>query len=160
MPRKDVLFLTLKVFSATGGIEKVCRILGKIFWDNSLKHGTKFKICSMHDKTDLADTRYFPPHVYEWFSANKLRFGIRAIALGINSDVIVLSHVNLLLFGYIIKLLKPSTRIILLAHGIEVWQEFSGYKLHLLLKCDIVICVSNYTKQKMIQMHSIDVVQV
>ena len=55
MPRKDVLFLTLKVFSATGGIEKVCRILGKVFWENSLDHGTKLKICSMHDKTNLAD---------------------------------------------------------------------------------------------------------
>ena len=52
-----VLFLTLRVFSATGGIEKVCRIAGKALYELGLQFSVQVKIFSMYGKPDDADAK-------------------------------------------------------------------------------------------------------
>ena len=152
----NILFLTLKIFSATGGIEKVCRIVGKVLNEIAINHSSKLVIFSMHDTEEKCENGYFPQNLYKSFSGNKLSFGIQSLIEGFKSEVLILSHVNLLLFGYIIKLLFPSKKLFLFAHGIEVWEKFSTRKMKWLRKCDAIICVSSFTKEKMISLHGIE----
>ncbi len=141
--------LTLKTFSATGGIEKVCRVAGKAFAEESeIPNGT-FSLMSMHDKRDDAkNNRYFNAKYFKGFGAAKIRFMIAAIRAGASQDMVILSHVNLLPAAWIIKKIKPSVKTILFAHGIEIWQPFHGLKRKMLQSCDHIISVSKFTSDQ------------
>ncbi len=145
---KSILFLTLKIFSATGGIEKVGKVAGKAMND-SINPEEKLKIFSMHDKEQTITEPYFPSLIFKGFAAKKLLFIIRAWQQGIKSRVVVLSHINLLLPGHLIKLFSSKTKLVLIAHGIEVWQPISSFKQKMLKKVDLILPVSNFTKEKM-----------
>lgn len=146
------LFLTLRLFSATGGIEKVCRIMGKALYEESIADDSTLQICSMYDHTpDAFDNPYFPAENFKGFGINKFRFTRHVLANGPQYDVVILSHINLLLIGFLIKKLSPSTTTILLAHGVEIWTPLSKRKKTMLLQCDLILAVSAFTQSKVIQ---------
>lgn len=142
MPKK-ILFLTLKIFSSTGGIEKMNRVAGKALYET----GMMVKIFSSHDDKRI-ENKYFPVGIFLSFCGNKIRFSLRSIKEGVKSNVVILSHINLLTVGYLIKILSPKTKLVLFAHGIEIWKPLSYFKKKMLSKCDRVLSVSNYTDSK------------
>lgn len=152
------LFLTLRVFSATGGIEKVARAAGKAIqeFQSDQPGGGELKILSMYDEPGDLDQKYFRASVFKGFGKNKFRFVSSALRHGISSKLVVLSHVNLLIPGFLIKIFSPKTRLVLMAHGIEVWSPFSSWKNYLLQKCDQVLAVSSFTKDKLITVHGLN----
>lgn len=148
--KHKVLFLTLRVFSATGGIEKVCRIAGKALFELGLQYGGQVKVFAMYGKRGDGDWNYyFPQLVFTPFNTQRIRFVGKAIREGRKSKVVLLSHINLLVVGYLIKLFRPSVKLVLLAHGIEVWKPLSSRKKKMLHKCDLILPVSHFTKEKM-----------
>lgn len=144
------------MFSATGGIEKVCKVVGKALFDIAKETASTFKIYSMHDDEDSFKDKYFSRSVYQPYKANKLKFSINSIAEGVKCNAVILSHINLALIGYMIKLLSPKTKLVLFTHGIEVWQELPGWKKRVLKKFDQIISVSNYTRNVMISLQQQD----
>ncbi len=154
--KNKVLFLTLRIFSATGGIEKVCRIAGKALYELGLQYGGRVKIHSMYGLKDNADgNKYFPQSLFTGFGGRKIRYIFKSIREGRKSRVVILSHANLLLPGGLIKFFKPSVKLVLLAHGIEVWRPFSAWKRYMLSKCDLVLPVSHFTKEKMKSLYNL-----
>ncbi|UEG49477.1 glycosyltransferase family 4 protein [Ferruginibacter lapsinanis] len=151
----SVLFLTLRVFSATGGIEKVSRIVGKALYRLGLESGNKARIYSMYDKKEEVDEKYFPKQIFYGFATNKLKFVSESIRQGRKSDVVILSHINLLSVGYLIKLFSPETKLILITHGIEVWKPMTGLRKRMLAKCDLILPVSKYTKDVMVALNNL-----
>lgn len=152
--QKHLLFLTLKVFSATGGIEKVCRVMGKALYEYGLQAGKCIEILSMHDQQNEADRNvYFPKRIFTGFGANKGDFVLKAVRNGRSADVVVISHINLLLVGWLIKKVHPSVKIILLAHGIEIWGELNPLRKRMLPGCDQILCVSQFTADKIRSKH-------
>ena len=141
--RKGILFLTLKVFSSTGGIEKMNRVAGKALQEA----GEEVKIFSSHDETAV-ENKYFPSENFFAFNGNRKRFAVKSIKEGIKSNVVILSHINLLTVGYLIKILSPKTKLVLFAHGIEIWKPLSSIKKKMLLKCNQIWAVSNFTNDK------------
>ena len=156
MPQKKLLFLTLNTFSSTGGIEKVCRIAGKAFHQIANENGYEFAMYSMYDHQKHVIEKYVPRSVFEAFCGNRIRFVKEAIKAGRKSETVVLSHVNLLLVGYLIKLASPKTKVLLIAHGIEVWHSFPRWKVSMLRKLDLVLPVSEFTRQKMLSLYGLD----
>lgn len=146
-----ILLLTLNVFSATGGIEKVSRILGKALHEID----DDVLIYSMHDNAEDASEQYFPADHYRAFSANKTSFVLNSIRRGRNKNMVILTHINLLSVGYMIKMLSPKTKLVLLVHGIEVWKTFPGWKKKMLKHYDLILAVSHFTKDKMISMNAL-----
>ncbi len=153
---KKTIFLTLRIFSATGGIEKVCRILGKALYEESIKNEGIVQICSMYDKQqDASNNPYFPTENFRGFGINKLQFIKEMVRAGSKSNVVILSHINLLLIGWLIKKVSPHTKIILLAHGIEIWYPLNAPKRKMLQHCDKILSVSSYTNNKIIEVHGL-----
>lgn len=151
-----MLFLALKVFAATGGIEKVCRVAGKAMYEMSVQHNSSCQIYSMYDEqSDADDNRYFPSENFRGFGSARIKFIAAAVEKGRKSDVVVLSHINLLVVGWMIKKLSPSTKIILFAHGIEVWTPLRPRQKMMLGCCDKIISVSNFTSDKIKELHRI-----
>ncbi len=142
---KNVLFLTLRTFSSTGGIEKVSKVAGKALYEIGEETGGTLSVCSMYDEQQEVDEKYFPARIFTGFGIKKLKFIARCVQKGISNEVLILSHVNLLLPGYLVRLLSPKTRLVLIAHGIEVWGRFSGFKKMMLHQCDLILAVSHYT---------------
>jgi glycosyltransferase involved in cell wall biosynthesis len=154
MGKTNTLFLTLRVFSATGGIEKVCRIAGKALYEiDEESTDTTVKIFSLYDAPAEVNTNYFPSAIFSGFSKQRYPFLRSAIKQGGSSRMVILSHINLLIVGYFIKLISPKTKLVLIAHGIEVWNELPWWKKTMLLKCDKVLPVSEFTKNKMLQLY-------
>ncbi len=104
----------------------------------------------MHGNRDSADGNlYFPQTKYTGFRNRKTGFVIQSIWQGLQSDVLLLSHVNLLVPAVIIKWLRPKVKLVLIAHGIEVWRPFPAWKRRMLHRADLILPVSHFTKDKM-----------
>ena len=73
--KNNILFLTLRVFSATGGIEKVCRVAGKALYENSITNDSRVEVYSMYDhKKDVYHNNYFPNEIFKGFKEKKIKF--------------------------------------------------------------------------------------
>ena len=154
MPVK-FLFLTLKTFSFTGGIEKVCRSLSRVLYDLSEDKQVQSTVYSMYDKNTDRDSRYLSKPQFRGFAGRKEHFVVQSFLCGLKADVILLSHIHLINIVYFIKKIHPRKRIYLLAHGIEIWKKLSDSKLKMLNKLDKIICVSHFTADKIMEMHHI-----
>lgn len=154
--KNQTYFLTLKVFAATGGIEKVCRVAGKALYEYAVINNSRLKIFSMYDKqTDVDENKYFPSEIFKGFSTAKIKFIIYTILNAGKCDRVILSHINLLLVGWLMKLVNPRIKLILFAHGIEVWGSLGFKKKLMLKKVDVVIAVSNYTASILQEKHDL-----
>lgn len=146
---KKLLFLTLNTFSATGGIEKVCRAAGKALHEIIEGEKGELAIYSLYDQNKDVLKDYFPSSVFEGFAGKKLKFVLQSISKGRSSDVVILSHINLLAVGYLVKKSSPKIKLVLLAHGIEVWDRLSSLKMRMIKSVDLLLPVSNYTSEKL-----------
>jgi phosphatidyl-myo-inositol dimannoside synthase len=138
MSQKKLLFLTLNTFSSTGGIEKVCRVAGKALSELADETGYRFMLFAMNDRPEHLLNNYVAPDSYSSFSGQKARFAFQAVKYGRTCDIVILSHVNLLSIGFFIKLLSPKTKVVLIAHGIEVWKKFPFWKVNMLKAIDLL----------------------
>ena len=151
--KPSVLLLTLRVFSATGGIEKVCKVAGKTLTDISEEKGIDFSVFSMYDRTADVDEKYIPRQSFKGFELNKLQFVVQSVINGCKKEIVILSHINLLVVGFFIKIFSPNTKVLLYAHGIEVWDKLPSWKKILLNRIDTILAVSCYTRDKMIALN-------
>jgi phosphatidyl-myo-inositol dimannoside synthase len=125
-------------------------------FEYGLEHNKSIRILSMHDTTSNAwGNKYFPSNIFMGFGVKKTRFILNAVRIGIKSEVVILSHINLLAAAWLIKKISPSTKVILMAHGIEIWGTLSAPKKLMLRACDKIVAVSNYTKDRIIREQNI-----
>lgn len=156
MKKQRLLFLTLKVFSATGGIEKVSRVAAKALWELCGEQGQELSVFAAWDRQADLDPRYLPQGVFWGFGRNKLTFVQASIRQGQGAAVVLLSHANLLPVGWAIKKASPKTKLVLLAHGIEVWSRLPVWKRALLRSCDRILPVSRFTAGRLQEVNGVD----
>ncbi|MFD2864282.1 glycosyltransferase family 4 protein [Mucilaginibacter antarcticus] len=152
MPKKITL-LTLQTFSSTGGIQKMTRTLAHALTEVARRNQWTFKLWSVYDRDSDVMPQYILPANFTGFGLKRPKFTVKSLALAHTSDVVILSHINMAVVGLAIKLLNPSCKVWVIAHGIEVWRPLSKVKKLLIEKCDKIICVSNFTKQEIIRRH-------
>ena len=145
-----ILFTYLCAFSATGGIEKVNRSILKVLNENN---GTSelSEAISLYDNS--IDTRYFNRFRFTGFNKRKLAYLTHFITCDLPWEKVIIGHVNLLPVVWIIKKRNPKIKVILMVHGIEVWHSLNKIQKNILMQVDEVISVSNYTKQKLIELN-------
>lgn len=146
---KKVLFLYLKAFSFTGGIEKFNSSFLKALHELSIDGHIDAAAFSMYDKT--VDEKYFSKNRFKGFSSSRLYFVCSAIYYALKYDILILGHINLAVIGLVVKKIKPSVRLVFVAHGIEVWDTQTGFKQQLLQKADMILAVSSFTKAKILE---------
>lgn len=151
--KMKVLFINLAAFSLTGGIEKFNKCFLKALWDLYQQDDLDVASFSLYDQQ--TDANYFPQELYKGFNRSKISFVIRSVRQSRDFDVIVLGHINLAIIGLFISFLYPKKKIILIAHGIEVWKPLRGIQKSLLHKVDKIFAVSNFTKDKLCRIQNI-----
>ncbi len=154
----EVLFLTLDTFSSTGGIQKVCRSMAKALAERKPKnHGlTAVHLLSLVDSTTELMEEYIPKKQFEGFQGNRLKFVFTAFINGLKSQTIILSHINLLPVAFLIKVFLPKKRIILIAHGIEVWRRPGRLAKSILNNSIEIWAVSTHTAKVLHQVSGIN----
>ena len=153
----QILFLTLKTFSLTGGVEKVCRIMAHVLYELQQKGIFSASVFSMHDKHSDVDTAYCPKQMFTGFAGNKIKAIISTVLTARTCDILILSHINLLLAARILNLFYPKKQVVLIAHGIEIWGNISTGKKRFLNKPNVEIwAVSNYTADRIVQKHRVN----
>jgi phosphatidyl-myo-inositol dimannoside synthase len=156
MKNGNILFLTLKIFSAIGGIEKVCQIAGKALLEFGMVNNTIIKIYSMHDAANsAANNHYFPNELFYGYASNRVSFIYNATRAGAAANLVILSHINLLPVAWLIKKRNPKVKVILMAHGIEIWDALPASKQKLMHVVDTFACVSSFTKSTIEKVHRI-----
>jgi len=110
----------------------------------------------MYDNNNDVEDKYTLKHNFKGFGGQQVLFALKTLGAAFKFEQVILSHINLLLFGKIIKYIKPSTKVILWAHGIEVWRPIPSWKKKFLQEKAEIWAVSNYTKQQLIEWHKID----
>jgi len=154
---KKIVLLTLQTFSTTGGIQKMTRTLAYSLNNIAREHDWDFKLWSLYDSRYDLMSDYLSRDNFVGFSRNKVNLVLNILRKGRKADILIISHVNLALLGVIVKLLNPNCRVWLVAHGIEVWRPLSILKARFIKKyCDKIICVSNFTKQQMVDWHNVN----
>jgi phosphatidylinositol alpha-1,6-mannosyltransferase len=153
-PNKKILFLTLDAFSNVGGIQTVCKNIA--FSLNSITNKSKkleFMNLSVYDKA--ADENYIDNNKFHGYNGNKLSFLMNAFKKGVTSQIILISHINLLGIALVIKLFNRRSRIVMLAHGTEIWRPIYTWKKYFLNLSVDIWSVSLHTQQILISKHKI-----
>lgn len=145
----NIIFLYNDCFSSTGGIQKFnlnfIKALGQIANDQDWK----VTCLSLNDKaTDFPDSSLAS---FRTASSNKFYFVLEAFALIRHADIIFVGHLYLsfplMVFSKISSLVKKN-KIVLIAHGIEVWDIQSGFHKKLIGAFDYIFAVSQFTRDK------------
>lgn len=152
----DMLFLTLESFNKTGGLQSASRTLAKALAELSLTSEKAFHMMSLCDATETVDNRYVKPIQFKGFNYKRINFFLAAIRRGLSAEIIILSHINLLPVAYCVKLLAPKSRIILVAHGKEVWKDLRKWKIRFITRQMEIWAVSQFTRDILINKHGIN----
>jgi phosphatidylinositol alpha-1,6-mannosyltransferase len=145
-----MLFLTLETFNKTGGIQSASRILAKALAELALAKGETFFMMSLCDSKNVGNNGYLDPKLFKGYNYQRFQFFLTAIYQGLSSKTIILSHINLVSIAYWVHLFTPGIRIILVAHGKEVWTELLPWKKRFMASKVEIWAVSRYTKDILI----------
>lgn len=148
MQQKKILFLTLSVFSLTGGIEKFNRAFIKALGNLVEPLMLQSSVTSLYD--NKGDEHYCGHQLFRGSKGNRFAFVCSAFAQALRQDVVILGHLNLALIGVVLKLVAPKKKLVVICHGIEVFTPVSGLKKKVLQQADRILAVSTFTKEQLI----------
>ena len=141
--KTKILFTYLVAFGKTGGLEKVNRTILKCL-SSFNNQNINIEAWSLYDEN--IDSKYFPLADFKGFGKSKIKYVFELILNHRRWEKVLVGHINLAFVIRIIKFLNPKLKIILIVHGIEVWDILKSNKLWLLENADRVISVSDFTK--------------
>ncbi|MFC7703155.1 glycosyltransferase [Plastorhodobacter daqingensis] len=113
-----ILFLALSTYSGTGGLQRFNQRLVTSLMRQAEAEAWHLRLFLRGDRAED-----IPPHLRPL--ARTLRPGtlLTFLACAAKSDVLLIGHVNLLPLAWLAKRLRPGLRLVLFAHGVEVWGE-------------------------------------
>lgn len=150
---KSILFLYLKAFDATGGIEKVNRTLMKALYDFHLERQTEIRAASPYETQ--ANEQYFPNAYFKGYGGNRWLFMADMLIKNRPSDCLLVGHVNLAPVALILQKKYPRIKTVVVTHGIEVWAPLKGFKRKLLQQASRIIAVSRFTAEKLVSIQGV-----
>ncbi len=148
MKEKKIAFFVLTAFSHMGGIEKFNRAFLKALADLSASLSLQPCAGGMYDRK--VDSQYTVDQPYHVSNGEKIQFVLWAVKQSLKQDIVILGHLNLALIGVLLKLIVPKKKLIVICHGIEVFEPVSGVKKKVLQQADHILAVSSYTKEQLV----------
>lgn len=149
----NILFTYLVAFSGNGGIQKFNRCFIKGLQDVAAAEGYGFVASSAYDTA--CEGPYLHTENFRHYGGSKVKYMLHTLWTARKYDTIILGHINLAILGVLIKWLSPRTQVGLVAHGIEVWRPLGRWGHIFLQKADFVLSVSRFTKDVLVQRHSV-----
>jgi len=145
-----IVFLYLSAFESVGGIQNFNKSFIKALFDIRNIDNLDIYCVSLHDA--LPDDKYIESINFIGCDGWKVKFFIHSLLKSYNADKVVIGHINLAPILLVIKILL-FRYMILIVHGIEVWNRLSFFKELSLESTDKILSVSEFTKSKILENH-------
>jgi len=149
MPLKSIRFWLLSAFSMQGGIERFNRAFLHAFYLLEQKKAYQYSAVILHD-CNLKENPYVPSTYFKTFKGSKIYFLFYSLIHLFKKETWIMGHLNLAPIGYLRKKINPSNPLVLICHGIEVFQPLKGIKKKMLQQADLILAVSSHTKSELI----------
>lgn len=141
-----------------GGIQEVSRQTIRALLDISAHNGWSSSLLGLNDPPGTHEFSAGGAHKinFRGFGRSKIRFVLAALQNARKKPRIVLAaHPNLAPPAAWMKRLAPQLKIIVVAHGVEVWQPLPSRRRAALLSADIVLAASTSTIQKLTEVQGV-----
>jgi phosphatidylinositol alpha-1,6-mannosyltransferase len=145
--RTNVLFVGRAAWSSHGGIQRFNRRVADSLRLLDVRVATLM----------VADAMNAERPEIRGFNGSMICFAVDFLRRIRGANILLLGHINFLPFGLLYRLLNPSGRVILFAHGVEVWNDeryrkMKTYEPWLLDRTvDCVAIVSRYSRDLMVK---------
>jgi phosphatidyl-myo-inositol dimannoside synthase len=140
-----------------GGIQEVSRQTIRAL-QNIATHSTwSYSVLGLNDPRGVQEYSAGAHKInFRGFSRSKVRFVLAALQIAAKKPRIVLAaHPNLAPPAAWMKRLAPEMKVIVMAHGVEVWQQLPARRRAALLSADIVLAASTSTIQKLTEVQGV-----
>jgi glycosyltransferase involved in cell wall biosynthesis len=144
-----VLFLLTELF-ANGGIQR----FNKTLLAAARECAGASRVLTLNDPATDRVPDFYPNATVRGFAGDRKRFALaatRSLWLA-DYDYILVGHINFLALVAGALLLRPfsTSRVVLVAHGIEVWSGIGRLRRFSLSRAQRILCVSRYTRQRIL----------
>ncbi len=150
----NTLLMLPALFASDGGIERILRLyvraVGELTPAGAQVHALILNDTQL-DEAGLAPYRTPALSAPIACGRNKLAYAWHAIRLGRQSQRVICGHLNLLRLAHLARRFSRDLEVWLVAHGIEVWREFSAPQRAALTATHRILCVSDYTRRQILQ---------
>jgi glycosyltransferase involved in cell wall biosynthesis len=147
------LLLLPALFASDGGIERILRLYVRAACELTPPGGHVHAL--VLNDTAIPEQKLAPyatPALTTrmGFGRNKARCAWHAMRWARRSQRVICGHIHLLRLALLTRRLRPTLEIWLVAHGLEVWREFSAAEQRALVATDRILCVSDYTRRQLL----------
>lgn len=152
-----ILTLQTSTFSAYGGIPTynrlVCRSLNEVDFaaDRHVLIATDDPADVSRRSADLPDLKF------KAYGRRRMAFVRQVLSLAINHriDLALIGHVNYAPLGLLLRRLQPQIRYGVMMYGVDVWTRLSRARWLALQQADFAISISEYTKQRAVEVNGV-----
>jgi glycosyltransferase involved in cell wall biosynthesis len=153
-PRPDTLLLCPELFAAEGGISRVSRLYLETL---AAEVPGALHLVVLNDAAfDPAQMRRHakpPPATAIACARSKVRFLRATLAATANCPRALATQMRILPVLALARLLRPRLAYDVVLHGIEAWQPVDPFIAHGLRRARRVYCVSQYTADRVAELH-------
>jgi phosphatidyl-myo-inositol dimannoside synthase len=140
-----------------GGIQEVSRQTVRALLEISAQKSWSCALLGLNDPSGVHEFSASEHTIaFRGFGRSKLRFIFSALQNARKKPRVVLAaHPNLAPIAAWMKRLAPQIKIIVMAHGVEVWQPLRPRRHAALLAADLVLAASTSTVQKLTEVQQL-----
>lgn len=150
---KSVL-LAPGMFFAEGGIERIMRVYLRALAENRAE-GESIGCVALNDSprldARLADYTGGAAVDFKGCGRSRAAFVRHAVGMASGARRIICGHIHQLPVAWLATRMHRSVPYYLVAHGIEVWRQFSALERIALRGAHRILCVSEYTRRQMLR---------
>jgi phosphatidylinositol alpha-1,6-mannosyltransferase len=140
-----------------GGIQEASRQMVCALQNILARQGWSAAYLGLNDPTGFQTLRVADHSVpFRGYQRSKIRFVLRTLQLTRKRPrIVIAAHPNLAAPARLMKSFSPSTKTIVLCHGVEVWEPLPTLRRRALLAADLVLVPSTYTAEKLTYLQGI-----
>jgi glycosyltransferase involved in cell wall biosynthesis len=140
-----------------GGVQRVGRHAAAVLAGCAAKMGNPYEFLSLKDPAGVSEIRVGCQGIRcRGFGRAKLPYAAAALRLATGRPQLVLAaHHNLASIAAGIRAIARKTRVLVLAHGMEVWQPLPWWLRRALRRADLVSAPSTYTARRLTQVQGV-----
>lgn len=148
------LLLAPELFRSEGGISRILRLylraLGQIA---GTARGTGYVALNDLPGSDPRAAELSPQGLACAIGCDrgKAAFAQAVWREGWDMDLIVCGHLHQLSVAWLLSLVKPRLRYVLVAHGIEVWRPYKWIERRSLRGAARILCISEFTRRQVLR---------
>lgn len=161
-PQASHLIGLFPEFHGFGGVQEAGRLTATALSEIATRREWSTEFLSLNDSRASLDLeKAVHPVSFAGFGRAKIHFVLSAIARARASSnraappIVIAAHPNLAIPAAWMQRMSPRLKIIVMAHGVEVWEPLSPARRRALQRANLVLAPSTYTAQKLVEVQRI-----